>query len=189
MPHDLCTCIYHENFIECCSVLNKNVPGFPAYGQELMLLLVCDLSKNCSFKTCKVCAMENIEKKLIGMLQGTKKSYVNWYQWTKNDEENRIQKLPQKGNLKKLLTHFIGICPQFVKHSFVKRSQAESFNMDRAAVDSVENLDECLVQLDFAENHTCEAQEEVQGAHLNQFQVSSGGCAKTNKISNCSTFI
>lgn len=172
MPHDLCTCIYHQNFIECCTVLNKNVAGFPTYGPELMLLLVCDISsKACSFKTCKDCVMENVEKKLIGMFQGTKRSNVTWHQWTKNEEENRIQKLPQKGNIKKLTMHFIGLCAQFLKHSFVKRSQAESFEVDREAVRSMINLLECLVQIDFAENFTCEAQDEAQGAHWNQFQV------------------
>lgn len=62
MPHDVCTCVYHQNFIECCTVLNKNIAGFPAYGPELMLLLVCDISKACSFKTCKVCVMGMLRK-------------------------------------------------------------------------------------------------------------------------------
>lgn len=182
MPHDLCTCIYHQNFIECCSALNKNIAGFPAYGEELMLLLLCDISsKQCSFKTCKVCTMKNVEKKLIAMLKDTKKSNVTWYQWTKNEADNRIQKLPQKGTIKKLLTYFIGIIAQFLKHSFVKRSQAESFNIDREAVNASDNLLVCVVQMDFSENHTCESQDEVQGAHWNQKQVCSRNSSSERK--------
>lgn len=105
------------------------------------------------------------------MLERTKNPNVTWYQWTKNEDENRVQKLPQKGTIKKLLMYFIGLISQFLKHSFVKRSQAESFNIDREAVNSPDNLLECVVQFDFSENHTCEAQDEVQGAHWNQKQV------------------
>lgn len=64
----------------------------------------------------------------------------------------------------------IVIYPQFLKHCFIKRSQAQSFKTDRESVESLSKA--CLIHFDFPENYTCEAQNEVQGAHWNQLQVS-----------------
>lgn len=70
------------------------------------------------------------------------------------------------------MTHLIQIYPQFLQHSFIKRAQAESFKIDREAVESADIADVCLVHVDFPENFTCEAQSDFQGPHWNQFQVS-----------------
>lgn len=173
MPHDVCCCIYHENFIECCSILNKNLPVFPPYGEKSTLLLTCDPpTRACWSKTCEKCLPTTVDKRLSDLLKATKKSNkkVEWLQWVKNEKENRWQRLTMHQNLKKLVTYLTEIYPNFLKHSFVKRSQAESFKLDRKSVDLANDV--CLIHIDFPENFTCESQSEVQGAHWNQFQVS-----------------
>lgn len=177
MPHDVCCCIYHENFIECCNILSKNLPGFPSYGPECTKLLNCDpTTRLCWFKTCKHCLPAEVDKRLSDLLKVSKKwnKKVKWLQWVKDEEQNRLQRLPMHQTLKKLVTYFTEIYPQFLKHSFIKRAQAESFKHDRELVAS--RLDLYLIHVDFPENFKCEAQSEVQGAHWNQFQVSATVC-------------
>lgn len=172
MPHDVCCCIYHENFIECCDVLSKNIPGFPSYGSECTKLLICEKpTRACWFKTCEGCLPKFVDKKLNDLLKASKKSNrkVQWLQWVKDEQANRLQRLPMKYNLKKLVTYLTEIYPPFLKHSFVKRAQAESFKLDRESVELSVRV--CLIHIDFPENFTCEAQNEVQGGHWNQLQV------------------
>lgn len=174
LPHDVCCCIYHQNFIECCSILSKNLPGFPSYEMKSTLLLTCDPpTRACWFKTCEECLPAVVDKRLNDLLKASKKSNkkVKWLQWVKDEKENRWQRLAMSHNLKKLVTYMTEIYPTFLKHLFVKRAQAESFKLDRKNVDLAKDV--CLIHIDFPENYTCEAQSEVQGAHWNQFQVSS----------------
>lgn len=95
MPHDVCCCIYHENFIECCSILNKNLAGFPSYGQERTQLLVCNPpTRSCWLKTCSNWLPEEVDKKLNDLLKVSKKSNkkVKWLQWVIDEKENRLQR-------------------------------------------------------------------------------------------------
>lgn len=71
-----------------------------------------------------------------------------------------------------LVLHIVNLSPQFLKHSFVKREQSDMFNkVDRLRVKSDDYPQESVVQIDFAENYVCEAQDEVQSAHWNQRQL------------------
>lgn len=102
---------------------------------------------------------------------GKKKSYpVSLKQWTKNDETQRLQQFVQRGPLENLLAHFKKILPEFLKHSYIKRNQAESFEKDNEEVKR-SNGKVATLQVDFAESYTCEAQDEVQSAHWNQATV------------------
>lgn len=80
-PLNVCLCIYHENFIQCCTVLHKHLLSFPAYGLELKRLLTCnDSSKDCWFKSCAHCLPENVEKKLRALVKGNEKKSIEWWQ-------------------------------------------------------------------------------------------------------------
>jgi hypothetical protein len=63
---------------------------------------------------------------------------------------------------------FILQLPTFVKHHYVKRWQAAYYNSLRLSSTS----SHLLLQIDFAENFTCQQQDEVQAAHWLQSQVS-----------------
>jgi hypothetical protein len=58
--------------------------------------------------------------------------------------------------------------PKFLRHHYVKRRQSAFYHGVKALATSVK----VLLQVDFAENYTCEQQDEVQAAHWNQSQVS-----------------
>lgn len=91
-------------------------------------------------------------------------------QWKKNIETNRFQRIVQGGTLDQLLKYFLRINPEFLKHSYVKREQAASFAADQAEVQRSSN-EVATLQIDFAENFVCVAQDEVQSAHWNQAAV------------------
>lgn len=177
-PKNVCVCIYHENFIQCCTVLHKYLPQFPPYGIELKRLLTCnDETKDCWFKDCAHCGPKIVETKLRALIKGNEKKQLKWWQWEKDETTNRTEKKQKAGTTKKLIDYFISVYQTFLKHSYTNRQQKESFNSDLKNVDLLK--DECLLQCDFAENWTNESQDEVTNAHWNQKQVSNVTCFRT----------
>ncbi len=167
----MCVCIYHENFIQICTVLHKNLPQFPSYGTELKRLLTCnDESRDCWFGNCAQCSAKTVENKLRALIKGNDKKRINWWQWEKDETTNRTEKKQKTGTAKKLIDYFVSVYQTFLKHSFTNRQQKESFKLDLEDIDL--RKDECLLQCDFAENWTNESQDEVTNAHWNQKQVS-----------------
>lgn len=60
----------------------------------------------------------------------------------------------------------------FLKHSFIKREQSETFNVhDRLRTSHVEFYHKGLLQIGFAEMFVYEGQDNVQSAHGNQRQL------------------
>lgn len=173
MPNNVCVCIYHANFIEACTVLHKHVQEFPAYGTELTQLLVCcEFNRDCWFKTCADCSPTIVEQKLREIVAGKNNVKVTWLQWKQDKVKKRTQRDPEHGTITQLLNYFISIYRDFLKHSYTKNEQSDEFNIDREYINSETNVKECLVQVDFAENFKCEAQDEAVNAHWNQHQVS-----------------
>lgn len=96
---------------------------------------------------------------------------VMWLEWLKDKAANRFQNETRNGTLQQLMDHLIDSSAQFLKHSFIMHSQAESFNKDQKRVDSEEHSDEATLNIDFPENFKCESQDEIQQANYNQKQV------------------
>ncbi len=47
MPHNVCLCIYHDNFISAVNAISKAVPGFPKYDDEKFFkTFFCDVMIN-----------------------------------------------------------------------------------------------------------------------------------------------
>lgn len=171
-PLDQCLCNYHSNFIMCCKAINQNLPEFPVYGTQLECVLLCkNPTKDCWFRVCPKCV--NAKKTLTEILKKSgknQKTSVMWCQWKKNKETNRFEKCMETGTLNTLISHFLDILPEFLKHSYIKRSQAAQFQKDNEEV-SKSNGELATLQIDFAEGFNCEAQDEIQSAHWNQATV------------------
>ncbi|XP_037049030.1 uncharacterized protein LOC119083416 [Bradysia coprophila] len=174
-PRTSCLCIYHANFSQCCTALNKYIPELPKNYTEMIKLLVCENdTKDCHFKKCKKCSHNVIERKLkhISNYSTNKTMPVKYMQWLKDKTANRFENQEQTGTIQQLVNHLLDIYVQFLKHAFIMHEQAENFNSDTKLVDSSDHFDEALLQIDFAENHKCESQDEIQQANYNQKQVS-----------------
>lgn len=98
------------------------------------------------------------------------KTLVKWCQWKKNKESNRFEKCAESGTLNTLISHFLDILPEFLKHSYIKRAQETQFQKDSEEV-SKSNGKLATLQVDFAEGFNCEHQDEIQSAHWNQATV------------------
>lgn len=177
MPHNLCMCIYHANYIEAVKSLSKLSPNIPDYANGFVQHFLCENSKDdCWFGKCDQCTGISVEKlaafvKFYGKLPMN--TSTSWYTWIKSQTSNRIEKKETSGTLDKLIVHIASISPQFLRHSIVKRQQSETFNsFDRPRAKNIEFDREALIQIDFAENFVCEYQDEVQSAHWNQRQLS-----------------
>lgn len=81
----------------------------------------------------------------------------------KNKETNRFQTIVETGTFVDLNNYFMSILTEFLKHSYTKRCQEDSFEADNLEVRR-SNGGVALVQIDFAEGFNCEAQEEIQAA-------------------------
>ena len=98
---------------------------------------------------------------------------MSWILWKKSTEAKRIKKEQESGTLAELIAHITALSSQFLRHSYNKREQSETFNVqDLPRALNSEFPNEGLLQVDFAENFVCEAQDEVQNAHWNQRQLS-----------------
>lgn len=74
-------------------------------------------------------------------------------------------KIQEDGTVGELVEHITAILPQFLQHCYVKREQATSYNAQREKAGSESCEDHsALLQVDFSENYTCVAQDEVQSA-------------------------
>lgn len=169
----MCLCVYHANFIAAVNSLNCFVPVIPTYENNFIRQFLCEVqTSECWLSNCNHCngiSQERLNKS-IGNTDLT--IPVNWELWEKNSESKRIEKHKKNGTLIDLLNYIVNLSPQFLRHSFVKREQSDVFNkIDRVRVKGDKFINESLIQVDFAENFICEAQDEVQSAHWNQRQL------------------
>lgn len=174
MPRNVCYCLYHTNYIECCKSLHRAIPEFPLYSPESIELLLCENStKDCWIRKCNVCTAAAIKITVEGMLErsnGNHTPTVTWLIW--KQEENRCVKTVAKGTINDLVDYFGSIVDKFIAHVYVKRAQAKSFETDRKEIEQTANRTVAMVHIDYAENVSCASQDEVQSAHWNQRLVS-----------------
>lgn len=174
LPHNVCLCSYHENFIYAVGALHKYVPSIPNYEDGFFRHFVCEVSSmECWYGRCDKCTGVTIPKLVALGNEVDFSMKVSWNVWKKNLRANRTVKHDENGTMKDLIAHIVALSPQFSIHSFNKREQSEIFNShDRPRAMNSEYAVEGLLQVDFAENFVCINQDEVQNAHWNQRQLS-----------------
>ena len=62
------------------------------------------------------------------------------------------------------------LCLKFLKHCFINRKQNESYQLDKEEAQFFDS-NTMTVQMDFAENYACTAQDEVKSAHWKKAQI------------------
>lgn len=169
----MCICSYHANFIAGITALHKFVPSVPAYDDGFVQQFLCkDSNIDCWFSKCNKCdgiSIERLKESVNGIALNTP---VTWMFWRKNDTSKRIEKYEEVGTLEDLLRHITELSPQFLRHSYVKREQSDTFNkFDHPRASNNQFNEEAMLQIDFAENFVCVGQDEVQSAHWNQKQL------------------
>ena len=97
-----------------------------------------------------------------------KEKHVKWFRW--EDVNDRIIKNELSGTVHELYKYTETTVKSFLPHCFVKRKQEESYQSDKVEAQNPESTI-MMLQMDYAENYSCSAQDEVQSAHWNQAQV------------------
>lgn len=182
LPHNVCLCKYHENFINAVNALHDASPTFPAYSHDLPEHFLCKgPTRDCWFNECSSC------KDGAGFRENFtyETAEATWYVW-KSAEDSRLIKSVEEGTTDELAEFISSLLPQFLEHCYVKRQQAAFYNEDRGRNESSA---EALIQVDFSENYTCISQDEIQSAHWNQRQVSLFTVATWHSGSLCSQVI
>ena len=172
LPHNVCLCKYHENFIAAINNLHGAIPGFPPYSQALPVTFLCQsVTSDCWMNQCDACSDGQAFISTYGdVLQ--EESVATWYVW-KNDADNRLCRVLEDGTTNDLQLYIQSLLPQFLQHCHTKREQAAAYQSEReAAASEGKDTSHALIQVDFAENYTCVAQDEIQSAHWKQHQVS-----------------
>ncbi|KAJ4444344.1 hypothetical protein ANN_06136, partial [Periplaneta americana] len=169
LPHNVCLCKYHENFINAISVLHKIVPHFPEYNKNLPESFVCENPKQECWNGNCPSSQELMATKISETCSDSiGETDVKWFVW--KECEGRLLKVEEGGTLQDLIDYLVAIGPQFLQHCHIKREQSGTYQQQRLEVES--NYDISLLHVDFSENYTCISQDEIQSAHWQQNQIS-----------------
>lgn len=178
IPHTVCLCPYHENFIFAIDGLRKIVPELPEYGDtddSFYKTFFCEpMTKSCWHNECNICK-DVLRDTLLGIAANVDANVnVKWQAWKEFDwikdgkvMGKRWKRVTESGFFTDLVKYILEIAPHFIPHAFVKREQSARYQDDIKCMDPRV----ATLQLDFAENPVCVYQKEIQRAHYNQNQV------------------
>ncbi|CAM4849682.1 unnamed protein product [Rotaria magnacalcarata] len=181
-PHDVCACIYHENFDFLIQGWNKM--GLTKIESKMLISdLVCHSpTEECFFNECRQCRDNQPSEYLKHFLDNQISLFddCSWMIWRKsvssteksNGENSNADKkiLLQKniGSVEDLLEEFDCQWKTYVKHSYITSQQSSYIKMIKDQADEHETI---VVHMDFAENHTLLAQNEITQAHWTNQQA------------------
>lgn len=172
MPHNVCGCKYHNNMELLLQCLSKNGgTEMPSKIKDFVKLCVCDTeNEDCMSGNCVNCADGSKFKSNVADKAENKATAVSWYQWIQDDEEY-LAKRQQIGTLNDVIEEVSVQLQRFIWHDFIKHQQSVAYSRHKELA-KTENSNECVLQMDFAENYTISFQDEIQSAHWGQHQVS-----------------
>ena len=158
--HTVCVCIDHQDpYLMVKSLKNE------FKSKDLMALAVCSTeNKPCMFHECEKCPRkEKIEKKLNELL-GDSANEITYKQWLKTDRCSleTIVKSPDE-----FLEELTDKLYNLIKHHYVSKSQACFLK------ELKENMkpNECIMQMDFAENFSFIIPGKVQSSYFSKNQA------------------
>ena len=192
MPHNVCTCIYHENINYLIAGINKHSQDFPKNHAELVKATSCSevniFSEECQSLQCEDCKSLNTWENFLNLVDSDptllQSWYIKYFRWEKQDTDGteRLRKVEKYDSLKYVLELLIQDWPFFKNHRLIKVKQDERFNELYSRRDSTS----LLLQFDFSENAEIVEQDEVQSAHWWHLQVSIfTACAWIDQEKNC----
>jgi hypothetical protein len=127
----------------------------------------------CIYRTCQVCGIFMLKERLSPLCEQLQNKMVEWRKWEVRSYEHdgKIKKkkvlITKRGRVPELVEELINETVELAKHIFVAHWQHNMFVQIRTHLPD----DWALFVLDFAENYTCLAQDEIQSAHWATDQV------------------
>ncbi|CAF2147192.1 unnamed protein product [Rotaria magnacalcarata] len=176
-PHDVCACIFHENYEFLIKAWNK-LGTLKIDSKMLINNIVCQLpAEKCFFGECAACK-DSVPSAFLEPLLGQHSRFDDstWMIWSKprtppTTTENLSSKTPtsnqillQKvnGSIADLLEEFDAQWLTFLKHSYITTEQS---NYIRTIKNGASESDTIVVHMDFAENYSLQQQNSIMQAH------------------------
>ncbi|XP_063381046.1 uncharacterized protein LOC134667550 [Cydia fagiglandana] len=172
LPHNVCLCKYHENFSLAVNSLH-HVIGSPYYDHNFLNGFICTVpTRACWLKDCNNCK-EMLKIKLNEYLECCEnvgpEVETSWFVWANHN--GKLSKIQVMGTVNELIQHIVEMGPKFFEHAYIKRNQASSYHNHKTEISNTTDFEKVLIQVDYSENYTCVAQDEVQSFHWVQPQV------------------
>lgn len=168
MPHNVCICKRHANFNFVVEALSKTIENIPLTGKELLRNLCCDVNnEKCMIGLCTECKTD-----IFTLLPDdcNVAAKISWQQWA--DVNGRPIVVNIDGSVEDAVIDIQNKLSDFKIHCFVKSIQEHQFELKKKILQPAE----LLIQVDFAENYSCTAQDEIQSAHWSTNQVTIFTC-------------
>ena len=89
------------------------------------------VTEKCWFNECPTC---KDAKMLRSMFSFEEVEPVTWHFW-KKDGDDKLCKMVMEGTTDDLFNHICSELPAFLKHCYIKRCRAKSYQMEREAVE------------------------------------------------------
>lgn len=179
-PHNVCSCIIHENLRCRLSALKRSITAFSdlEINSGMHLNFTCDVpSADCFSISCDRC--ENFRKIQCALdLVDDTSQQISWTKWikvNKNTKENRtsdnlycsIEKVSKSGDLKELIQEIYELVPEYLDHQQIKMNQSNSYK-EFISQSMADNSKKAVLVFDFAEKFKVTHQNEPQSAHYGQ---------------------
>ena len=126
LPHNVCMCRYHDNFISAIDALHKVSPTVPSYSHDFPATLLCKSpNRKCWMNQCDKCNdASGFQSNYT--LDDVADDGITWHVWKKG-EDGRLMKAVEAGTVEDLLEHTCDMIPQFLEHCYIKREQAAAY--------------------------------------------------------------
>ncbi|XP_049829571.1 uncharacterized protein LOC126268103 [Schistocerca gregaria] len=146
-------CKYHYNFMSILECLSKTVPS---NHKKLLNELSCNSQNDdCVFGSCQECQI-----KLSKFIPEDLTETIVWRQW-ENEAKHRPCLSEHSGSCDDALASLVDTLTPFKKHCYMKIKLNDFFQGKKNSLD----VEECVLQMDFAQNYALISQDEVQSAH------------------------
>jgi hypothetical protein len=128
------------------------------------VILPSDYHSDCSKQACEMCMRaESLIEKYRSF---DSRSTLKYQKWVKQ-ANSRFSKLTSEVTLEEAIDEVQHQIRPVIIHHQTKRQQSDAYKLCKAKA----NLQMPVVQIDFAENYTCDHQDEIQSAYYNKKQV------------------
>ena len=158
--HAVCVCLIHEN-----PKLLIESGNIPLSYKELLSLMVCDVkSRNCMLNKCDLCpSVANLREYLQSLFEDTNDEIL-FKQWTTVDRAEIVTMITTVQEFIETLIEKLAI---LLPHSYISKAQMNYYKAKKEALCE----GKVLITMDFAENYSFQVQNEVQGFHWTNSQV------------------
>lgn len=165
---NVCTCVYHQNMFLALDAIHSHFPGIPDYSSEFSASFVLNPESDLRwFGNCSHSDGCGLEEK-YPLPDTVMHLPAKWMKW--QEANGRLAKLANTGRVHDLYNCICSISKKFLGYCYIKRVQSKQYEQDKQLA-LLQSSDIAVLQMDFVENYTCTAQDEIQSAHWNQNQV------------------